>query len=77
MYSKSEKTTLEKCAKQLSQKVANIPPKSSHKMELEDYQNFDFQEVLKDLESFLNSDLMDFESYEHWLEENVEPNKTR
>ncbi len=78
MYSnQNKKTNLEKCAQKLAKKVANIPPKSEHKMKVEAYQNFDFKTILQDLENFLNSDLMNFENYEHWLEENVEPNQTR
>lgn len=66
---------LEECAKQLSKKVANIKPAQQHTMNIEkDFQNFDFQKVLDDLENFLNSNLSSLENYEKWLEDGGEPN---
>ena len=79
MYSNqnSKNSDLKEYAKRLSKKVANLPPSTSHKMETEDFQNFDFTQILKDLEEFLNSDLMNFENYEHWLEDDIGPDQTR
>lgn len=69
------KTDMERYAEELKQKVVNIPPHFEHKMGMEDdFQNCDLKEVLEDLELFLKSDLMDFENYEKWLEDDVGPN---
>ena len=69
----------EKYAKELSEKVANIPPYNLHMME-ERGINLDKPEmrsVLNDLQSFVDGGLSELKNYEKWLEENGGPNKTR
>lgn len=71
----SKDFSFEEYAKKLSEKVANIPPKEKHIMEIESTNDNDLKKVLEDLKYFLNNDLLDFQKYECWLEDKSEPNQ--
>lgn len=73
---------MQEYANSLKEKVANIPPQDLHIMKEEKtfkQDNFqdNIQHVLEDLNDFLACDLLDFQKYEKWLEDNGGADKTR
>jgi len=69
----------EKYAKELSERVANIPPYNVHMMEERGIQlnKTEMLSVLDDLQSFVDGGISDLKKYEKWLEDNSGPNQTR
>ena len=73
---------MQEYANKLKEKVANIPPQDLHIMKEEKnfkQENFqsEMKKVLGDFDDFLACDLLDFQKYEKWLEDNGGADKTR